>query len=191
LKFGLDHFGLLAPFYERFIPPRTPEQLIALVDVPTDGVVLDAGGGTGRVAQFLRDKAAQVIVADESLKMLKEAHTKDGLDPVCSHAEQTPFQGNCFDRIIVVDALHHVADQRGTAEELWRVLKPGGRIVIEEPDVRAFEIKLVALAEKLALMRSRFLSPPQIASLFDCPEARVRVETDGSTAWIIVDKETG
>jgi demethylmenaquinone methyltransferase/2-methoxy-6-polyprenyl-1,4-benzoquinol methylase len=47
-----------------------------------------------------------------------------------------------------------------------RVLEPEGRSVIEEPDIRTFGVKLVALAEKILLMRSHFLSPIQIASLF-------------------------
>lgn len=191
LKHKLDHFGILAPFYERFIPARVPEKLMALVDVPADGVVLDAGGGTGRVAQFLRDKTGQVLVADQSMEMLKEARKKDGVQSVCSHTESIPFADSCFDRIIMVDALHHVADQVDTAEELWRILQPGGRIVIEEPDVRSLEVKLIALAEKLALMRSHFLTPPQIARLFGAPDARVRVEADGLTAWIIVEKAGG
>ena len=164
---------------------------MALVNLPADGIALDAGGGTGRVAQHLRGKVAQVLVADPSFEMLKEAHKKDGLQPVCSHAENTPFADNCFDCIIMVDALHHVADQVNTAEELWRILKPGGRMVIEEPDVRSLQVKLIAFAEKLALMRSHFLSPPQIASLFRSPNARVRVEANGPTAWIIVEKESG
>ena len=47
----------------------------------------------------------------------------------------------------MVDALHHVADQEATIRELWRLLKPGGRIIIEEPDIRRFEVKLLALIE--------------------------------------------
>lgn len=72
--------------------------------------------------------------------------------------------------------------------ELWRVLKPGGRLVIEEPDIRSFFIKMVAIAEKLALMRSRFLNPGRIAQLFSHPNARTQVESEGTTAWVIVDK---
>jgi rhodanese-related sulfurtransferase/2-polyprenyl-3-methyl-5-hydroxy-6-metoxy-1,4-benzoquinol methylase len=190
LKSGFDHFGKLAPLYERFIPPRIPEELVAFVNMPVDGVILDAGGGTGRVAQFLRDDAGQVLVADESMEMLKEVRKKAAMHPVCSHAENTPFKAGCVDRIIVVDVLHHVADQVDAAEELWRILKPGGRIVIEEPDVRSIGVKVIAFAEKLALMRSHFLPPARIAGLFRYPNARVRVETSGPTAWIIVDKET-
>ena len=88
----------------------------------------------------------------------------------------------------MVDALHHVIDQAATARELWRVLKPGGRLVIEEPDIRTFSVKVVALVEKMALMRSHFLSPSQIASLFHFPDASPRLEQEGNNAWVIIDK---
>ncbi len=190
MKLNFDHFGILAPFYEHFIPANVPDTLIALVNLPEGGIILDAGGGTGRVAQFFCTAAARVVVADQSLNMLKEAHKKDGLHPICSDTENSPIADNCIDRIIMVDALHHVVDQLETARDLWRILKPGGRIVIEEPDVRLFRVKLIAIAEKLVLMRSHFLAPPQIAELFQFSTAHVQIKTEASNAWIIVDKES-
>jgi len=65
-------------------------------------------------------------------------------------------------------------------------VKPGGRIIIEEPDIRNFRVKLLALGEKLALMRSHFLSPQQIFSLFD-NEAMKRIVVDGWTAWLVIE----
>lgn len=185
----MSHFDFLAPFYEVFIKPHAPEELAALAALPAEGALLDAGGGTGRVAQFLRGMAFPLVVADLSCKMLKEARKKDNLYPVCSYTERLPFQDAFFARVIMVDALHHVCNQRQTARELWRVLQPGGRIVIEEPDVRACIVKWVALAEKLALMRSHFLTPSQIAGLFPYPDARVHVETERFNAWVIVEKK--
>ena len=161
---------------------------MALVNLPSGGVILDAGGGTGRVAQFFRARAGQVVVADQTYKMLQEVHQKDGLQPVCSYVEQMPFGDNTFDRIIMVDALHHVINQVSTANELWRLLKPGGLVVIEEPNILSFEVKLIALAEKMALMRSHFIPPRQIASLFHIHNADVHIEVDGSTAWIVITK---
>jgi len=89
-----------------------------------------------------------------------------------------------------VDAFHHVCDQPQTVQELWRVLAPGGCLVIEEPDLRTFAVKIVAVAEKLALMRSHFLSPTDIAALFDFPGAEIRIETEteGFNTWVIVQK---
>jgi len=184
----IDHFNLLAPIYETFIKPKDPREIIELASLPISGALLDAGGGTGRVAQFLSGKAHPVVVVDLSCEMLAETREKEDLNPVCSHTETLPFADKIFERIIMVDALHHVCNQRQTIDELWRVLQPGGSIVIEEPDIRSFNVKLIALAEKLVLMRSHFLSPPAIASLFYYPDAHVRVQTNESNAYIIAKK---
>jgi len=88
----------------------------------------------------------------------------------------------------MVDALHHVADYHWTLDEIWRVLKPSGRIVIEEPDIRTFTTKIMALFEKLALMRSHFISPMRIKGQFAYPNARAKVAREGSTCWVIIDK---
>jgi demethylmenaquinone methyltransferase/2-methoxy-6-polyprenyl-1,4-benzoquinol methylase len=183
-----DHFGFLAPHYERFIQPKDPLEIREFGKLPTSGALLDAGGGTGRIAQALRGQAKMIVVADLSDKMLAQAQGKDGLHLACSHSERLPFAEASFDRVIMVDALHHVINQQQTADELWRVLKPGGRLVIEEPDIRVWSIKLIAVFEKLALMRSHFLSPPKIAALFPNRWAKVSIETKGYNAWVVVEK---
>jgi demethylmenaquinone methyltransferase/2-methoxy-6-polyprenyl-1,4-benzoquinol methylase len=185
---NFDHFEILAPLYEVFIPPRMPDKIKELAQLPTDGALLDAGGGTGRIAQFLRGLAQLVVVTDVSRQMLQQAMKKDGLHSICSHVEKLPFTDGAFARIVMIDALHHVYDQHQTTKELWRVLKPNGRIVIEEPDIRTTGVKLLAIAEKLALMRSHFLSPPEIASLFSYPDADVRIEAEKGNAWVIIER---
>ena len=184
----IDHFDFLAPFYEKFISPQEPKQLKELLELPVQGSILDVGGGTGRLAQFLVSSTTQVVVADLSFEMLQQAAQKPDLDPTCSQSEKLPFRDNHFERIIMVDALHHVYDQSQTAREVWRVLRPGGKLIIEEPDLRKGVVKLVALAEKLALMRSHFLSPPKIELLFDNFPSQIRTVVDGHNAWIIVEK---
>jgi demethylmenaquinone methyltransferase/2-methoxy-6-polyprenyl-1,4-benzoquinol methylase len=182
----VDHFDLIAPFYDRAIPFSRLEHMLRFVALPADVLLLDAGGGTGRVAAALRPHVREVVVVDASFGMLRQARRK-GLTSVVAPAEQLPFADGSFTRIIMVDTLHHVAHQGETVRELWRVLRPGGRLVIEEPDVRDWRVKLVALAEKLALMRSRFLSPPTIAALFPS-EARITIETERWNAWLIVER---
>ena len=184
-----DHFSFIAPLYDRIIPLRNEERVIEIVGLPVEGALLDAGGGTGRVAQAVAAYAQQVIVSDLSLGMLRQARVKDNLQLACSRTEYLPFQDGAFERVIMVDALHHVYDHVLTARELWRVLKPGGRLVIEEPDIRQFGVKLVALGEKIMLMRSHFNKPQEIADLFNYPNARVELIPDGFNIWTIVDKE--
>jgi len=137
----------------------------------------------------MSEKANLVVVADLSCKMLAEANQKEGLHPVCTPTETLPFPDSSFERIIMVDALHHVIDRKRTIKELWRLLASGGTMVIEEPDVRTLPVILIAIAEKLALMRSHFLSPSRIASLFDFADAEVDIQKNGTTAYIIAKKQ--
>ena len=108
---GFDHFSLLAPFYDRFFSGKDLTQLKLLLALPTEGRLLDAGGGTGRVAQSLHGLASQIVVTDVSYGMLCEAAPKNGLAPLQAHAELLPFPDTSFERILVVDAFHHFCNQ--------------------------------------------------------------------------------
>ena len=129
-----------------------------------------------------------MVLADLSLKMLVESQSKEDLHPACSHSEYLPFPDQHFDRIIMIDALHHVCDQQLTGDQLWRVLKPGGKIIIEEPDINHPLVKLVAVGEKLALMRSHFLNGDQIMSLFQNKSAQKTLHQEGHNVWVVIDK---
>ena len=181
-----DHFDFIAPVFAR-VGYSSLEKMLEMADLPTEGRILDAGGGTGRVANLLREHAGEVFIADPSFGMLAQAD-RTQLKLACSNSESLPFPGDSFDRIIMVDALHHVVSQVDTAREMYRVLKPGGVIVIEEPDIRKFGVKLIAVAEKLLLMRSHFLAPEKIVSLFSFDSARTSIHATDGNAWVLVEK---
>ena len=122
----IDHFDLLASIYDRFIGIQDHNDLKKLLQLPTDGWVLDAAGGTGRVSQQLIPLVRKVVVCDLSHKMLKKARDKRTLLPIQSHLERLPFRNEIFERILVVDAFHHLCDHEQAISEMLRVLKPGG-----------------------------------------------------------------
>lgn len=182
---AFDHFAAIAPIYAR-VSYSKRDLMREVASLPVRGKLLDVGGGTGRVASAIRDLVDEAIIADVSLGMLKEAPLS-ALKPVCGGSESLPFADGSFERVIMVDALHHVIDHAHSAREMFRVLKPGGVLVIEEPDIRTFGVKLIALAEKLLLMRSHFLAPDEIMKLFLNGEKKVKAE-DG-TAWVVIKKQ--
>jgi len=167
--------------------PPDPDRLRSLLELPVAGKLLDVGGGTGRVTQALRGLVDETVVLDESAAMLEQARLK-GLTVMRGKAEQLPFADGTFARILVVDAFHHLQDQRQAAVELLRVLAPGGRIVVEEPNVEQLAVRLLALAEKLALMRSHFHPPVRVQQIFEAAGGSVRLVRDDRTFWAVVTK---
>lgn len=181
-----DHFDVIAPIYAR-VAYSSADKMRELAELPINGRLLDIGGGTGRVSSILLTDVGEVVVADVSMGMLDKTD-RSALKPVCSYSEFLPFPAASFERVIMVDALHHVIDQIATAREMLRVLKPGGILIIVEPDINTFSVKLIALAEKMLLMRSHFLSPRQISGLFSADPVKVDVHSEDSSAWVVVTK---
>lgn len=183
-----DHFNLLGPVYDKVFGRTSQSAIVELAEIEPEHTVLDMGGGTGRVAVQVVLIAKCTIIADSALMMIREAQKK-GIKAINAHAEQLPFKAGAFDRIIMVDALHHVADQRQTLDELWRSLKPGGTLIIEEPDIHHWIVKLIAFGEKLLLMRSDFLSPHEIRAMCSYVDAEsIHIHTEKGIAWIIMQK---
>jgi demethylmenaquinone methyltransferase/2-methoxy-6-polyprenyl-1,4-benzoquinol methylase len=183
----LDHFSLIAPYYDRIFNRPVNDPLLAWVQPERSSRLLDVGGGTGRVAEQFVELVGHVCVLDPSPQMVREGQRK-GICITRGESEWLPFASSTFDRIIVVDAFHHLRDQSAAARDLVRVLAPGGRLVIEEPDVAYWGVRLVSLAEKLLLMRSHFCAPEVIQGIFRRNGAPARVERQGHTAWVIVEK---
>ncbi len=184
----LDHFGLIAPYYDRIFARPDPARLRQLLALPA-GRLLDVGGGTGRIAELLAGDVGKVVVADASRGMLDGARAKPGLAPACAHAERLPFPDGCFDRVLVVDAFHHFGQHEQAAGELLRVVAAGGRLVVEEMNYERLPVKLVALGEKLLLMGSHFYRPAGLRRLFEGRGARVTVHADDPLAvWVVVEK---
>ncbi len=188
----MDHFDLLAPIYDLVIRPPDPARLRELLRLPIQGRMLEAGAGTGRVSSLLAPWVGTLVINDLSAPMLREAQEKGLLNPVQSYVERLPFPEASFSRVFAVDALHHFDDHRAAVGELVRILEPGGRLVIEEPDIKRFPVKVIALLEKVAMMQSHFLSGERISALVAAHGLEARIACLGGYATcVVVDKPLG
>jgi hypothetical protein len=67
-------------------------------------------------------------------------------------------------------------------------LAPGGLAVIEEPDIDQWAVKLVALAEKLALFRSHFVRAEDLALQLERLGAQTTIQRQPPNVWVIAEK---
>jgi ubiquinone/menaquinone biosynthesis C-methylase UbiE len=181
-----DHFNFIGPVYDRVFGRHEDVEILEIAKPDPSDRVLDVGGGTGRVSALFQGKVSEIQIADAAPGMVRKAQAR-GIPVVVSQSEKLPYPSGCFDLIIMVDALHHVADQQATLNEMWRMLAAGGKIVIEEPDIQNFSVKLIALGEKLLLMRSHFLKPDRIAQMASFTgESQVEIIRKTGIAWVII-----
>lgn len=184
----MDLFDLIAPLFDHSHLLEDRKEIISFASLPVDGWLLDAGGGTGRVAFALRGLASGMVVADPSRGMIRRAGIKQGLSATQAKAERLPFASGTFARVIMVDAFHHVFDQAETLRELWRVTQPGGRILLIEPDARRLGVRILSLFEKALFLRSRMRPADEIVALLNQPAVRANVRYIETSAWVVFDK---
>lgn len=140
-------FDRMAPRWDIMIPPVSPEkirELIAVADV-NGKTVLDVGAGTGiLVAAGLALGAGQWIACDLSAEMLKILEAKfvstAGQQLSLLHADvhSLPLEPASVDRVICLNAFPHFHQPRAALAGLFRVLRPGGLLVINHFDGREF-----------------------------------------------------
>jgi ubiquinone/menaquinone biosynthesis C-methylase UbiE len=109
--------------------------------LPTDCErVLDGGCAFGKGTAPLRFKAKTVFGCDPSPELIAQARKNypDLQFEICP-LEKTPYADESFDAITLTDVLEHVADEKATLDELCRVLKPGGKLIITTPHKGLFE----------------------------------------------------
>jgi demethylmenaquinone methyltransferase/2-methoxy-6-polyprenyl-1,4-benzoquinol methylase len=105
--------------------------LEALRAAPPDRV-LDVGCGTGRNFPLLSHAGiSRLSGTDLSARSLARARAR-GAAVAQSDAERLPFRDAAFDRVLCTYVLTSVADWRRGLDELVRVLRPGGRLVLTD-----------------------------------------------------------
>lgn len=115
--------------------------------VSTSGIgagdlVLDLAGGTGDIAELLSRRvggSGRVVLSDINQAMLTRgrARLEDrgivvNVRPALADAEELPFLDSSFDAVTIAFGLRNVTDQPKALAEMFRVLKPGGKLQILE-----------------------------------------------------------
>jgi demethylmenaquinone methyltransferase/2-methoxy-6-polyprenyl-1,4-benzoquinol methylase len=140
---------------------------VRAVDPQPGERILDVAAGTGTSSVALQRNGARVVAVDFSPGMIAEGRRKHKkIEFIEADAEKLPFGDNEFDAATISFGLRNVANPKVALAELYRVLKPGGRLVVCE-----FSKPPVAIVRASYWGYLRYVMPTVVGRVSSNPDA--------------------
>jgi SAM-dependent methyltransferase len=95
---------------------------------------LDIGSDNGVVSYLLRKRGGTWKSADLEQEAVDSTRALVEQDVYQIDGGRTPFQDDAFDRVVIIDFLEHIRGDAEFVDELHRVIRPGGELIINVPD---------------------------------------------------------
>ncbi len=137
---------LAGKFGKSYVPGRSWKSLAeAVLKILNYKVVADLGAGEGTLAQLLAPRAEKVIAIDNSPNMvehgkqLAEQHGLKQLEYRLGDIESPPIDINSVDLAIFSQALHHAEHPQKALDSAYKIMVPGGKLVILDLLQHTFE----------------------------------------------------
>lgn len=132
-----DARGWAIALFGRSVLKQRKLQVIARLLGPTENLrCLDLGSDNGVVSLLLRQGGGSWASGDLTEEAVASIRSLVGTDVHQVEGGHLPFADASFDRVVVVDMLEHVPDDRAFVRELARVTRPGGRLVLNTPHLK-------------------------------------------------------
>jgi SAM-dependent methyltransferase len=97
---------------------------------------LDIGSDNGVISYLLRARGGTWKSADLDERAVRSIRELVKGEVFQIDGRKTPFQNNEFDRVVIVDFLEHIQTDKEFVHELFRIIKPGGELIINVPHIK-------------------------------------------------------
>lgn len=133
--------GRLTEIYRRFV--LDDHARFALKGIEPPGPVLDIGCGSGLFLQAAEKRGYQVAGSDVSARAADMCRRNHRIPAVCASLPHLPFHHGVFSGATMFHVLEHLYDPVAAVSELWRLLPPGGRLIIQVPNAACWQMMLL------------------------------------------------
>jgi 2-polyprenyl-3-methyl-5-hydroxy-6-metoxy-1,4-benzoquinol methylase len=109
------------------------------------GELLDVAAGSGLAAEALAAQGWTVTALDLSQELVDQIRARPGIREALQHdlsSGPLPFEDARFAAVFAGEIIEHLVDTRRFLEELHRVLRPGGLLVVTTPNLASFENRI-------------------------------------------------
>lgn len=118
--------------------------------IPLGSAILDLGCGTGLSARMLSERGFRAVGIDFSRLFLSSGRAQDPAQMlVCADLFELPIASGALDAVAGTNFIEHVTDVPRCLSECWRVLRPGGRLLLAGPNLCSPFFPLVDLVKLL------------------------------------------
>lgn len=128
---------------ERAFSDEVGDKAISVAMVQPGKLAADIGAGTGFIAGGLIKRGLKVIAVDQSKAMLLEMKQKFSSviesEYCVGDAEHLPISDKVVDFVFANMCLHHVPSPSAAIDEMVRILKSGGKLVVTDLDKHDFQ----------------------------------------------------
>ena len=108
---------------------------------PQSGRLLDVGCSTGKFLYAMQQRKWQVQGVELSAYAAERARQALGLNVYTGTLIEAAYEDYSFDAITLWDVLEHVPDPQATLKEIYRILKPGGLLLLSMPNPISVEAR--------------------------------------------------
>lgn len=146
----MNIFSLVAKFYDKIVPKSNIENVLEMLPLDKNSLIMDLGGGTGRIALSLSNYTNECLVLDSSLNMLEQAKKKSKkLLLINGDGCLLPLKDNSMNQIILNNTLHHVDKHSYLLAEMYRIMKKEGILIIRDLNPAKWRNRIIIFLESL------------------------------------------
>jgi SAM-dependent methyltransferase len=131
-----DSEWAIALFNRSVLKQAKFQQILAHLDDPAGKTNLDIGADNGVISYLMRQRGGRWYSADLDPGAVASIRQLVGDDVYQFDGGITPFSDCTFDQVVIVDFLEHIHNDHEFVQELARILKPGGTVVINVPHLK-------------------------------------------------------
>lgn len=133
-------------FSKSVLKQRKLHEIVAMLG-PVEGQhCLDIGGDNGVISYLLRQRGGTWKSADLDAHTVNAIRELVGPQVYQINDRQVPFDDDEFDCVVIVDFLEHIERDDRFIAEMQRILKPGGRLIINVPHIKNSMLRRFRLA---------------------------------------------
>jgi ubiquinone/menaquinone biosynthesis C-methylase UbiE len=135
------------------------EHALEMLKLSKNDKVLEIGCGVGYQIPEIAKRCKDYTGIDFSKKSIMLCKTAKNIRLLVADAHRLPFKKSCFDAVLLIDVLENLRNPEKTLEEVKRVLKDNGKIVVSVPNWRSIYGLVRFVLEKIGKWRYDLVPP--------------------------------